>query len=229
MKSTTQRQYRKRTLVAAGSLLGVAALVTAAAFTDSAYLNLGGGDGDDGIGGSKNTFDIQVVDTDPTTNAPLAGTYADADAAGLWQQATDPGIDGVTVAIPGAETITPGDTVSVDIPFKNDSPELGGALVVSLADSPKGTSTAVPAGETLSMAELLRYTVEVKDASGATTATYTDLPQADFDALDLGSYDAQTGGTVSISVTWTTAGIVDVNHFQGSQTFVQAQFGGTSL
>ena len=71
-----------------GTLLGVAALVTAAAFTDSAYLNLGGGDGDDGIGGSKNTFDIQVVDTDPATNAPLAGTYADADAAGLWQQAT---------------------------------------------------------------------------------------------------------------------------------------------
>lgn len=227
--NTPRKSYRKRAAIAAGSLLGVAALITAAAFNDSAFLNFGNGEGGEGIGGGDNTFDIQVVDTADTTNLPLAGTFADAETGGFWQQADKPGADGVTIGIPNADVMTPGDTISTSIPFKNDSKKLGGDLVFSLADSPKGSSSAVPAGETQSMAQLLRYSVEVKDAAGATTATYSDLTQAEVDNLDLGEYDAGTGGTVSVSITWTTAGISDVNNYQGNVAFVQAQFVGTSV
>ncbi|GAA2180363.1 hypothetical protein GCM10009847_17960 [Leucobacter tardus] len=227
--NTPRKSYRKRTAIAAGSLLGVAALITAAAFNDSAFLNFGNGNGGDGIGGGDNTFDIQVVDTAATTNLPLASSYADAETGKFWQQANKPGADGVTIGIPNAETMTPGDTISTSIPFKNDSKKLGGDLVFSLADSPKGTSSAVPAGETKSMADLLRYTVEVKDAAGTTTATYADLTQAGVDNLDLGEYDAGTGGTVSVSITWTTTGINDPNNYQGNSAYVQAQFVGTSV
>lgn len=227
--NTPRKSYRKRTAIAAGSLLGVAALITAAAFNDSAFLNFGNGNGGDGIGGGKNAFDIQVVDTAPTTNLPLAATYAAADKDALWQQADKAGADGVTIGIKGAETITPGDTISTSIPFKNDSPELAGDLVFSLANSPKGTSSAVPAGETKSMADLLNYSVVVKDAAGNTTATYSDLTQAKVKNLDLGEYAAGTGGSVDVSITWTTAGIVDANNYQGDSAFVQAQFVGSSV
>jgi hypothetical protein len=230
MEDTTKKlSGRKRAFIAGGSLLGVAALITAAAFTDSAYLNLGNGAGGDGIGGGDNAFNIQVVNTDATTNLPLASTFAEAKAGNIWQEASEPGANGVTIGIAGADTITPGDTVSTSIPFINDSPKLAGALTFSLADSPKGTSSVTPAGETKSMAELLRYTVTVKDATGATVSTIADQTQAQVANLALGDYAAGDGGTVELSVTWSTDGIVDANNYKGSVAYVQAQFGAESL
>jgi hypothetical protein len=220
---------RKRALIAGGSLLGIAALVTAAAFTDSAYLNLGNGNGGDGIGGGANAFNVKVVDTAATTNLPLAKDFSEAKAGDLWQEADKPGADGVTIGIDGADTITPGDTVSTSIPFLNDSPKLAGGLTFSLADSPKGASSAAPAGETKSLAELLRYTVTVKDAKGNVTETFPDLTQSAVSGLDLGEYAAGDGGSVDLALTWTTDGIVDANSYQGSMAYVQAQFVGTSV
>lgn len=220
---------RKRAIIAGGSLLGVAALITAAAFTDSAYLNLGNGNGDNGIGGDANAFNVKVVETAPTTNLPLATDFTAANDGNLWQEADKPGADGVTIGIDGADTITPGDTVSTSIPFLNDSKKLAGGLTFSLAESPKGTSSAAPAGETKSMAELLRYTVTVKDSDGNVTKTYSDLSQSAVSGLNLGEYAAKDGGSVDLALTWTTSGIVDANNYQGSVAFVQAQFVGTSV
>ena len=200
MTKVNQKSGRKRVLIAAGSLLGVGALAVAAAFTDFANLNLGNGTGG-GIGGGDNTFNIMVVGTD-ADGVPVPGT---------WQEADTP--EGVDIALTGADTITPGDTIFVDIPVLNDSPKLSADLSLTLGDVPGKSSDADYASQ-------LRYTITVDGTDVATNAT-----QAAVNALSLATLAAADESNVKVAVTLLDQGSAAANNaLQGKSAFVQAQF-----
>lgn len=203
--STTTSHGRKRMYLAAGSLVGVAALVTAASFTDFANLNLGNGSDDSGIGGN-NRFNIQVVGTDAAGN-PVVGT---------WQEAAT--AEGVDIAVPGADVITPGDTVSVSIPFRNESPVLTADMAFSLQDRAGSTSDAT-------IADALRYTVSLDG-----TALVTDATQAAVADLDLGDLASGEEGVLALSISLPDQGSADANNaLQGQVSYVQAHFDAISV
>ena len=194
-----------RLIAAAGALAAVAALATAAAFTDFANLNIGNGTDDSGIGGN-NRFNIQVVGTDIDGN-PVVGTWQEADTEA-----------GVNINLPGADVITPGDTVSVEIPFRNESPELGADIAFSLQDRPGYTSDA-------EIADALRYTIEL-DGS----AVVSSVPQSGVADLDLGVWVAGDGGVLKVTVTLPDQGSPAANNaLQNKVAYVQAHFDATSV
>lgn len=200
IKGNQKKSGQKRVLIAAGSLLGVGALAVAAAFTDFANLNLGNGTGG-GIGGGDNTFNIMVVGTD-TQGVPVPGTWQEADTA-----------EGVDIALVGADTITPGDTISVDIPVLNDSPKLAADLSLTLGDVPGKASDTDYASQ-------LRYTVTVDGTDVTTNAT-----QSAVNALGLTQIAATADSNVKIAVTLLDQGSAAANNaLQGKSAFVQAQF-----
>ncbi len=203
--TTKIRSGRKRALLTGGSLLGVTALLTAAAFTDFANLNIGNGSADSGVGGN-NRFNIQVVGTD-TAGLPVPGTWQEANTAA-----------GVNVKVPGADLITPGDTVSVSIPFRNESPALGAAITFGLQDRAGYTSS--PA-----LVSALRYTVTLDGKAVA-----TNVKQADVTALDLGTYAAGKEGVLGVSINLPDQGSAAANNaLQGQVSYVQAHFDASSV
>jgi hypothetical protein len=196
---------RKRTFLAGGALLGVTALLTAASFTDFANLNLGNGTDDSGFGGN-NRFNIQVVGTD-ASGLPVADTWQEANTAA-----------GVNIKIPGADLITPGDTVSVNIPFRNESPELSASISFSLKDRAGHTSS--PA-----LDAALRYTITLDG-----TAIVTNVPKSSVDALNLGTYAKGAKGVLGVRVTLPDQGSAAANNeMQGLISYVQAHFDATSV
>ncbi|MDQ1129968.1 hypothetical protein [Microbacterium sp. SORGH_AS_0888] len=195
----------KRLIIAGGSLLAVAGLVTAAAFTDFANLNLGDGTDDSGVGGN-NRFNIQVVGTD-ANGVPVPGEWQEADTAA-----------GVNIAVPGADLITPGDTVSVDIPFRNESPVLSADISFSLQDRPGYVSDAA-------IAAALRYTIQLDG-----TDIVTNVAQSAVDDLDLGTYLTGTQGTLTVEISLPDQGSAAANNaLQGEVSYVQAHFDATSV
>lgn len=208
MTTPASKKGKKRALLAGGSLVIVAALATAAAFTDFANLNLGSNG--EGIGGN-NRFNIQVVGTN-ALGVPVPGT---------WQEAnTEAGVD---INVAGADVLTPGDTVSVDIPFRNESPVLTADIKVNLRDQPGKTSDAV-------MVNALRFTIEVTNAAGTVTTplsagTYTQAKTV----LSLGDYTAAKEGKVRITITLPDQGSAAANNaLNGKVAYIQAHFDATS-
>lgn len=205
MEPITTPRGKKRLVIAAGSLLAVGGLITAAAFTDFANLNLGNGTDDSGIGGN-NRFNIQVVGTDADGN-PVAGTWQEADTA-----------EGVNINVPGADLITPGDTVTVDIPFRNESPALSADIAFSFQD--RAGYTSDPA-----IAAALRYTVLLDGA-----AIVSDVDQTAVEDLDLGTYVTGEDATLSLSISLPDQGSEAANNaLQGQISYVQAHFDATSV
>lgn len=206
MSTETAASGRKRIIVAGGALLAAAGLVTAAAFTDFANLNLGGGTDDSGVGGN-NRLNLQVVNTDADGN-PIPGEWQEAD--------TDAG---VSINVPGSQLITPGDTVSVDIPFRNESPALNAKISFSLQDRPGKTSD--PA-----ITAALRYTVKL----GSDPALVTNATQAAVSALDLGTYAPGQEQTLTVSISLPDQGSASANNaLQGEVSYVQAHFDAVSV
>ncbi|MEB4616638.1 hypothetical protein [Leucobacter sp. M11] len=196
---------RKRLVLAGGALLAVAALATAAAFTDFANLNLGNGTDDSGIGGD-NRFNIQVVGTDAAGN-PVPGT---------WQEANTP--EGVNINVPGASTLTPGDSVSVEIPFQNESPVLSADVSFTLQDRPGKVSDPV-------LRDLLRYTVTLDGTVIAGNQT-----QDQVEDLNLGLYPKQTDSVLGLSITLPDQGSEESNNaLQEKVSYVQAHFDASSV
>ncbi|MDQ1205226.1 hypothetical protein [Microbacterium sp. SORGH_AS_0862] len=205
MNTTTHSRGTKRLVIAGGSLLAVAGLVTAAAFTDFANLNLGNGTDDSGIGGD-NRFNIQVVGTDGD-GVPVPGTWQEADT-----------VEGVNIAVAGADTITPGDTISVDIPFRNESPKLSADIGFSLQDRPGYVSDP-------EIADALRYTIALDGTTVLSAATQDAVAD-----LDLGTYVTGAQGTLSVSISLPDQGSEAANNaLQSKVSYVQAHFAATSV
>lgn len=111
------RRRRRRAALAWGSLAGVAALVTTAAFTDVARLNVGA----QGLGGAASSYNIQVGATDA----------AGALVPGEWQEADD--LAGVPLAFVNADRLAPGgDFAGTEFPVRNDSPTFSSTISVSV-------------------------------------------------------------------------------------------------
>lgn len=200
-----KKSGKKRAWLAAGALVAVAGLATAAAFTDFANLNLGNGTDDSGIGGN-NRFNIQVVGTD-AAGIPVPGT---------WQEANTP--QGVNINVPGADTITPGDTISVEIPFRNESPVLTADMAFKLQDRPGYTSDAA-------IRAALRYTVELDGVVLVSNATQDAVT-----GLDLGEYLTTESGVVKVIVDLPDQGSAAANNaLQNQVSYVQAHFDATSV
>ena len=204
-RNVTLASGKARLLIAGGTILAVGALATAAAFTDFANLNLGNGADDSGVGGN-NRFNIQVIGTDAAGN-PVPGTWQEAD--------TDAGVN---INVPGADLITPGETVSVAIPFRNESPVLSAAIDFGLQDRPGKVSDP-------EMAAALRYTVELNGAAILTNAT-----QAAVANLNLGNYTTGTQGELAVKIALPDQGSAAANNaLQGKVSYVQAHFDAASV
>ncbi len=202
----TQASGRKRIILAGGTALVAAGLVTAAAFTDIANLNLGNGADDGSFGGGDTRFNIQVVGTD-AAGVPVPGTWQEADTEA-----------GVNIAVPGADLLTPGDSISVDVPFRNESPELSAGIAFSLQERPGATSS--PA-----FAAALRYTVALDGV-----ALVTAVDQAAVADLDLGEYATGEDGVLSLTIALPDQGSAAANNaLQQQSAAVQAHFDAVSV
>lgn len=210
------RSRRRKALVAWGALAGVAALLTTAAFTDVARLNLGSG----GIGGSDSTYNIQVGATD-----------ADGEFVAGWQEAD--AAAGVPIAISGAESVFPGSApISVEIPVRNDSTAFASSLSLTLSQ----LADDVDAGRVTDADYLssLRFDVAMPaTARDAAPVAETGLTFAEASAVALNELAADEESTVTLSITLlsrTESGAAfDDNTLAGKGAFLQATLDGTSI
>lgn len=207
---TRQKTSRTKTIVSVGALIGVGALATTAAFTDFGNLNLGAGADGSAIGAGA--FDIKVVGTD-VNNFPEPGTWQDANTA-----------EGVDIAIPGADTVTPGDTITVDLPYKNASETLGADIKLWM--------NLVP-GTTSDDDYVAALTFTVKDSDG--TPIVEDVAFADFNALaeaaDLTPTALAAGSddSLTLEITLSDLGVEGNADLNGGVAHVQAHFDAVSV
>lgn len=209
---TLDRTRRRKAFLAWGALAGAGALITAAAFTDQAFLNIGS----NGIGGSDSTYNLQVGATDE------AGDFI----PGQWQEAGDPA--GVPINLPGADALFPGsDAVSVAIPVRNDSARFGSTLAVSLEQLAGRTSDA-------DYLASLRFSVTQPATSlSATPVRESDLTFAEVQAVELNRLAADETSEVTLAVRLAprseTGAEVDDNDLAGKGAYVQAVLDGSSV
>lgn len=216
-QTTEDRSRRRKSLVAWGALAGVAALITTAAFTDVARLNLG----DNGIGGADTTYNIQVGATDAN------GLFI----PGEWQEADGPA--GVPIAISGAESIYPGsDPISVTIPVRNESPTYASSLSLSLSQLADDIdSDIVTDPDYLSS---LRFSVSMPGTTGSGEDFHTEsLTFVEAEGLVLNELAAGEESGVTISIVLLPQGEsgapFDDNSLAGKGAFLQATLDGSSL
>ncbi|MFC6356465.1 hypothetical protein [Luethyella okanaganae] len=142
-----KRTGTKRILLASGALLGIGALFTAAAYNDTANLNLGSGTSSSGIG-YPNRFDIGIVLPD--------NTVEQADTA-----------SGFDWTIAGSDQLVPGSSITTTIPVFNNTPDLRAAVdfKVLLRNTDGSVGPGVP-----NITRFLRFT-----ASRNGTALFSDV------------------------------------------------------
>ncbi|GIT78628.1 hypothetical protein LLS1_02970 [Leifsonia sp. LS1] len=215
----TKHNGRRRAIIAGGALLGVAALTTAAFYTDNAFLNLGGAGAGNGGFSTEGSFNILVVDTNADFT-PKAETFAAANTNDYWQEANDP--DGVSIAIVGSDRLIPGDPIkSVNIPFKNDSERSGAKLDVTLVDRATG-------GADTTLRDKLRFTVSLNGAvlPGLSNVSYSAVSSAIMGS----TVPAGQGGVLTIGVTVPDQGTEAANNaLAGKTAAIQAKIHAQSI
>lgn len=158
---TPQRTGRARLVVAAGTLVSVAALLTAAVFTDTADVHVV-------LDGSQNTFDLQTAgSTDPGWQPTGAS----------WSQGNPTPVD-IELG-PEAGVLAPGGAMSVRIAARNASPRLAGQLALTVSDpDPLGDQLDPATGTYRELFDQLRFTVSegatvlMDDVSATELETY---------------------------------------------------------
>lgn len=211
---TQGRIGKKRLFLTLGAGVGALGLVTAAAFTDFANLNLG----ENGLG--TTSYNIQVVETNPTTGAQVADSWQEANTA-----------EGAPVAITGADTLYPGaPDISVDIPVKNAAGTLKSSLELALSQLPDAPLKETSADYVSS----LRFDVS-QPATSVTVTPFsaTNLTFASFSTLHLNKLAAGETSTVTIKIRLldqaaSEAAYTD-NSLNGDKAFLQANFTGSSV
>lgn len=210
------RRRRRKALLAWGSLAGVAALTTTAAFTDVARLNLGAG----GIGGADSTYNLQVGATD------AAGAFV----AGQWQEADGPA--GVPIALLGDRPLAPGTgQLGVSIPVRNDSPTFGSTVTLSvdqLPDDVDGDRVTDPR-----YLSSLRFQVTMGGTSTGGTFFQDDLTFEEVQDLRLNGLAAEEEGYVVVAVTLLSQAQSGASHadheLNGAGAYLQLRLDGASV
>ncbi|MCP3424861.1 hypothetical protein NBM05_02140 [Rothia sp. AR01] len=202
-----KRRDRRKAILAWGSLAGVGALITAAAFLDNAYLNIGNyASGDGGIGpgtgdGTK-AYNLQVGATDEK------GEFIEG-----WQEADDPA--GVPVNLPGADSIMPGgEPRTVTIPVRNDSAKFGSTLGVNLND--RGSQSQL-------FRDTLRFKISDPDGRVHDNLSFTQLQKA-VELTELAPYEESS---ITFDV-WLPTSEND-NALNGQSARLQMQVSGSSI
>ncbi|MCW2288448.1 hypothetical protein EDF60_0622 [Leucobacter luti] len=199
MASSTQTSGRKRLLISGGALLAVAALSTAAFFADSANINLFGSADGDGIGGGNNF----VLETQKQDSSGVAD--------GTWVRANTDGT-AVDWVLPDGDTLTPGESTTVEIPLRNNSDNLAGDLKFKIGTVAGKTNEA-------ELWNALRITVEVKkDGAASWTKLADEVTPSSLAAAQTFLNDLATEEEATAKV---TVGIVSTagNDIQGQEAF----------
>lgn len=221
--TSERRSGRKRAVVAAGALLGVAALATGAAFTDFGLLNINGGGADGGLGGADNRYNIQVS----------AGQENTVDSVAAWIEANPDAADVAPVA--GADSLVPGGApIYVKLPVRNDSPTFSSKLSLAFEDVTGAAATPEQEARNKAYAGLLRVDIaEVDDASAepaAWTASKLDIKDGHTAAADLHQLDPKAGKVVVAKVYLLDgADQAATNAANGGTVKLQARFDGSSI
>lgn len=219
--TSTKKSGRKRAIITGGVLLGAGALITAAAFTDFALLDI---NGEGGFGGSENAYNITVS----TGQEPKVAEVTN------WVEANP---DAESVApIDGADSLFPGgDPLYVNLPVMNASQTMKSTLDITLE-----LTTAVDADPAQQLkneayAGLMRFQVaQVDDATGVpgSWVTVSDLsfgPNGKTATVNLADLDASAGSIVVLRVALDEgANQGETNAANGGTAAVQARFDGAS-
>lgn len=211
----TNKPGKKSLILSFGVGLGIIGLITTAAFTDFANVNLG----TTGIGGSS-PYNIQVVGTDPTTGAQIPGT---------WQEANTTA--GVPIAIAGADALFPGSAdISVVIPVKNASDTLKSSLQLALVQLPDAGPNVTSANY---LASLQFDVTQPATTLNTTSFSATNLSYAGFSTLNLNSLEAGEETQVTITIRLlnqaASGATYTDNSLNGGKAFIQADFTGSSI
>lgn len=210
------RRRRRKALLAWGSLAGVVAVITTAAFTDVARLDLG----TSGIGGADSTYNLQVGATD------AAGAFI----GGQWQEADGP--EGVPIALSGARPLAPGSSVhGVTIPVRNDSPTFGSSVRLSvdqLPDEVDGDRVTDPR-----YLSSLRFQITMGGTSTDGTFFQDDLTFEQVQDLRLNALAADEEGYVIVTVKLLSQAQSGASHtddeLNGAGAHLQLRLDGTSI
>lgn len=152
MTVRTLRADKAKLGVASGGLLGVAALVTTAFFTDFADLHAQ-------VDGSENTFDIVV-------SGSLEPGWEPAPSE--WVQADD---EPFLIDLGDSSELPPGATKHVRVAVKNASPRVHGGLTLELRDpDPLGDAVDPVTGRYLELFDKLEFELSENGATFFTAA-----------------------------------------------------------
>ncbi|NJI58599.1 hypothetical protein HCX50_04050 [Microbacterium oxydans] len=189
-----KKSGRKRLYITGGSILAAAALLTAAAFTDVANINLGAGSG---VGvGEISAFALKVADVDEDGNVitPVGDEG--------WVSAAS--AEGISYNLPGADILGPNESASVEIPVRNESETLGAQLSVNIKEI----------GEPSPVAAALLFTASFTDANG-TEVLFERVNIDEANAALAEVIDAGVDGTFTVTV-----GLPNLveSHLQGQST-----------
>jgi hypothetical protein len=210
------RARRRKAVLAWGSLAGIAALVTTAAFTDVARLNVGA----QGLGGADSTYNIQVGATDASGQL----------VPGAWQEAD--AVEGVPLALTGSDALAPGGpAAAMELPVRNDSRTFASTLDLSV----DGLADDAGAGRVTDPSYLasLRFTVSMQPTAGdPAVARHQGLTFAQMQTLELNELAPGEESVVALSVTLLpqseSAAPYDDNALNGKGAYLQLRLDGSS-
>lgn len=189
MEKNQKKNGRKRAVAAAGTLLVAGALITSAAFTDFANINLNDGTSGGGIGpGQDNAFALLVAKPDAQGNPLVDPVTGDVTDDANWISAATPA--GVDYRLTGIDELAPGSgSASVTIPMKNKSK---GTMLTKLSIVQKGAASD-PA-----LLDALRFTVT---QNGSPVGGVSNLTLAQASNLDLSTLPGKGTSKVTVQVT----------------------------
>ncbi|WP_028707469.1 hypothetical protein [Propionicicella superfundia] len=197
----------RRLTAAAGSIIAVGALLTAAAITDRS-------DVDVVLDGSSNTFDIMV--------AGQAGTRTWTPAEDVWEQGD---VEPFRIRLANGDTdivMAPGSSLDVRVAAKNASPRLASHMTLTISDpQPRGSETDPATGNFVELYDQLLFTV--RDGS---TVLFDRVPAPDLTSYTW-SHPVSSGDHLLLDVVIELPDSVD-NRWQLASTDVQFHFEGTS-
>ncbi|GAA1533064.1 putative ribosomally synthesized peptide with SipW-like signal peptide [Microbacterium ginsengiterrae] len=180
---SARRRRKALAIIAGGTAVGVAGLVTLAAWNDNEWVFGGAGpDGESGVGTSQ--FNV-VQNAWEGTSAPTTADFADYE--------TEPG-DALTFNVDPAG-LTPGDTIYAPVALKTDSDSIGGTLTLQPAvPFEDATHVVVDAGDALW--DALTYSVRVTTtAATAENCSATGFASAGSPIVDGAGLDDVLDGT----------------------------------
>lgn len=219
---STKKSGRKRAVLAAGALLGIGGLLTAAYFTDYGLLNLNGGTG--GFGGGDNSYNLQFS----------AGQEENVASVATWLEANPDAED--VAPIPGAEALSPGgDAVYVNLPVLNQSATLDSTLSLTLENTTPVDADATQAAKNAAYAKLISISIAFVDDASTVPTTWA-VENLAFDATGKtrpysAANLAATEGKIAVVKIQLLDGATqaETNAANGGQVTIQARFDGHSL